>query len=407
MPTGYREFIDESAGKNKHITHLEDVVVDDGASGAHFALGTLKAFGRMLDGGTVSRQLNVSVKWDGAPAIVFGPDPEDGRFFVATKHGAFGKSPRLAKTHAEVNAFYSSGPTQPLHVALDELALLHSPVVLQGDLLFAPGRTKLQDIGGDSYVTFQPNTILYAVNVESKLGQQVQSATLGIVIHTFYQGTTKNLADYRAAGMSPSIFSQLKLTKRVLALDAAYDDVSGTATFTDEESADFTLSLARVEASAAAVPRSVYDMVREEPLHTFVTEFMNAQVRVGKTQMTVDDLLLFIAADKTKELAARKTPKGQDSAHRVYEAVLTAVREAKAKLTNLFDLHAAIISAKNVVIAKLAQASRIGTFVPAGDSLRVTGPEGFVAVAHSGKAVKLVDRLEFSRINLTTVKSWR
>jgi hypothetical protein len=41
----------------------------------------------------------------------------------------------------------------------------------------------------------------------------------------------------------------------------------------------------------------------------------------------------------------------------------------------------------------------IGTFQKTGDGYRVTAPEGFVAIGHDGGAIKLVDRLEFSRTN--------
>ena len=65
----------------------------------------------------------------------------------------------------------------------------------------------------------------------------------------------------------------------------------------------------------------------------------------------------------------------------------------------LFTLHERLSAAKRVVVRKLAQASTISTFVEVDGDLRVTGPEGFVAVSHDGQAVKLVDRLEFSRLN--------
>ena len=56
---------------------------------------------------------------------------------------------------------------------------------------------------------------------------------------------------------------------------------------------------------------------------------------------------------------------------------------------------------------KLQLVSRLGTFIETPDGYRVTHPEGYVAIDNfSGKAVKLVDRLEFSRANFTVPKSW-
>jgi hypothetical protein len=404
---GYTDYLSEAAGKNTHITHLEDVILDDGPSGAHFAVGTLKAFGRMLNGGTVSRRMNVSVKWDGAPAVVFGPDPVDGRFFVGTKHAVFASTPKLAKTHGEIDKFYESGVKGVLHIALDELAALKPSVILQGDLIFTESTLKSQSIDGVDYVTFQPNTILYAVDVSSVLGSRITNAVLGIVIHTQYAGKSKNIRDFGSSVLSPSVFSQLRKTSRVVALDAGYDDVSGTATFTNEEREDFILVLSDIESLMAAVPRGTYDLIREEPFHSLFARFLNAQVRENKTKISIDDLIVWLDKDQAKEMSARKTPAGKETVSRSYNGIIGKVRASRGPLTTLFALHAAIVNAKNIVVQKLAQASRIATFVPAGDGFRITGPEGFVCVSHLGKMVKLVDRLEFSRINFAAIKSWK
>ena len=46
------------------------------------------------------------------------------------------------------------------------------------------------------------------------------------------------------------------------------------------------------------------------------------------------------------------------------------------------------------------------TFVRTTKGYKVTGPEGFVAVDQVGKAVKLVDRLEFAHQNFSAAKNW-
>lgn len=411
---GFAEYlIEDKQGKNTHIQHLEDAILDDGPSGVNFAIGTLRAFGKMLDGGTVSRRLNVSVKWDGAPALVFGPDPADGRFFVATKHAAFAKTPKLAKTHSEIDRFYDSGVKRILHLALDELKSLNSSVVLQCDVLYTPDSVKSQAIEGTTYLTFQPNTILYAVDIVSDLGVRIQNSNIGIVIHTLYSGGGKRrinedtINDLRATNITPSVFSQLKRTSRVVALDATYDDVSGTATFTDEEREDFVLALAKVEQLSGTIPRDLYAILLSEPIHSLLAQFLNAQVRENKSKSSPDDFIVWLSARQAKEAQARKTDAGKASVNKSFSELIGIVRTYRAKFTNLFTLHAAIQNAKNIVVQKLGQASRVSTFVPTSNGFKVTGPEGYVAVAHSGKAVKLVDRLEFSRLNFVAAKSWQ
>ena len=159
----FNEFLQESkSGKLTHLTHLEDLMLDDGIAGMQHAITVLRQFRHMLISGGVSKALHVTTKWDGAPSVVFGPDPADGKFFVATK-SAFSKVPKLMKSHAQIAEIYGSGGVGGvLHDCLSELALLQPTRVLQGDLLFSGARSvKAQSIQGKNYLTFRPNTILY------------------------------------------------------------------------------------------------------------------------------------------------------------------------------------------------------------------------------------------------------
>ena len=60
-----------------------------------------------------------------------------------------------------------------------------------------------------------------------------------------------------------------------------------------------------------------------------------------------------------------------------------------------------------MILRKLVRAENIGTFLKTPNGYKVTAPEGFVAIDHIGKALKLVDRLEFSLANFSANdKSW-
>ena len=105
---------------------------------------------------------SVSVKWDGAPAIFAGIDPRNGNFFVAKK-GIFNKSPKVYYTAADVDADTSGDLATKLKDALKYLPELGIKGVIQGDFLYGKGDLKQQKIKGESYITFHPNTIVYAV----------------------------------------------------------------------------------------------------------------------------------------------------------------------------------------------------------------------------------------------------
>ena len=399
------EFLTEA--KNTHLTHLEDVILDDGPTGVTFALTVLREFGRILNGGSISRSMNVSVKWDGAPAIIFGKDPEDGRFFVATK-GAFAKQPKLAKSHADIDAFFQGGLAEKMHLAFDTLGRAGVKGVFQGDCLYSRSTISVQTIDGVTYYAFRPNTITYAVDANSDLGARIAASEFGLVVHTQYTGRG-TLAAYSASPVTPQAFSTIRAGSDVVVMDAKFDDLSGTITFTAQESADFELAYEEA-ASWSRLDSRVYDVILSEPLHGYLQQFINSQIRQNKTyapEAAFQAFAVFLAEIEDRELASKKTEKGKESVRARFGEMLADMRAIGKSMVNWFALHSAIQRAKTIIVRKLGQASRVASFVSTPTGYKVTGPEGFVAVAHSGKAIKLVDRLEFSRLNFTVPKEWK
>ena len=155
------EFISEQ--KNTHMTHIEDKVLYGGVDGTRQAILALRSLRDMLGG---IKDGNVSVKWDGAPAIFAGIDPRDNKFFVAKK-GIFNKSPKVYKTDADVDADTSGDLNSKLKAALKYLPELGIKGVVQGDFLFDSSEVKTKKLKGKPYVTFHPNTIVYAIDRKS------------------------------------------------------------------------------------------------------------------------------------------------------------------------------------------------------------------------------------------------
>ena len=169
------------------MTHIEDLVLDGGVKGARQAIMALRSLRDMLRGNTQA-PVDVSVKWDGAPAVFAGIDPSDGEFFVAKK-GIFAKNPKVYKSHADIDADTKGDLAKKLKIAYDNLKGLGITGVIQGDFMFDKADVKKQKIGGASYLTFHPNTIVYAVPVGTPLAKQIADAEIGIVWHTSYSGT--------------------------------------------------------------------------------------------------------------------------------------------------------------------------------------------------------------------------
>ena len=224
--------------KNVHLEHIEDEVLNGGVNGARSAINFLQSLRNMLAGHAQSK-VNVTTKWDGAPAIFCGINPENGKFFVGTK-GVFNANPKLNYTDEDIdNNHPSAGLNSKLKVALRYLPKLGIKGVLQGDMMFTKGDIDNEVIEGQSYIIFQPNTIVYAVPSETKLAKTMLSAQLGVVFHTSYTG--KKMADMKASFNID--IGRLTPTKDVWFRDASFTDASGSATFTEEETQSLTTIL--------------------------------------------------------------------------------------------------------------------------------------------------------------------
>jgi hypothetical protein len=406
----FLQFITEAAADNKsHLTHLEDFVFD-GPEGVALTLEVLNEVGGALAGGGVTKALNVRSKFDGSPSLVWGICPNDGKFFVATK-GAFAKNPKLAKSHTDIDQMYQSGVKDILHQALDFLPLLNPTCALQGDVMFAAdGMKKIQMVGGESCITFCPNTIMYAVPVNSAMGQRILKAKFGIVLYTMFTGSGNFPADYKQTPISPSVLNRLSQTSQVMVYDNVYDDASGSATFTHGEQSAFVAMLGSIASAASHIRPGAYALVITEPIKGLLATFINSHIRQNKlvsAETAVDDFIVYLQAERDKEISSRKTSAGQDAQSQRFAAVVAAVESQRGSLMAMFMVHALTERAKMMVVKKLNQVADLKTFAPDGNGFAVTSGEGYVAVSHQGHLVKFVDRLNFSRLNFQSIKSWK
>lgn len=403
----FKNFITEQ--KNTHMTHLEDLVIDAGVDGARQAINALRALRNMLAGNSGST--NVSVKWDGAPAVFAGIDPNDGQFFVAKK-GIFAKNPKVYKSHADIDADTSGDLNAKLKLAYDNLKGLGITGVIQGDFMFDSKDLKKETIDGESYVTFHPNTIVYAIPSNSNLAKQITKAKIGIVWHTTYTGGS---FETMRAEFGREIVPKLKQSSNVWMVDATLPDLSGSATLSKAETDAITAKLSDAGKIFRKISSGVLKTIGEDSdLNMMINVFNNTKVRQGQritdTKKHVDELIQYVNDRFQKEIDKRSSVKGKESQEAKRDKILAFFNNInKAQLKSVFDLQNIIVDVKLVLINKLNQLSNISTFVKTKNGFKVTNPEGFVAIDHmSGGAVKLVDRMEFSANNFNPeiIKGW-
>ena len=396
--------------KNVHMEHLEDSIFNFGVRGARESINFLQSLRDMLSG-TSTSAIDTTVKWDGAPAIFAGIDPTDDKFFVAKK-GIFNKNPKIYKTEAEIDGDLSGDLADKFKLALANLPKLGINGVVQGDFLYSSDTLVTDVIDGEKVITFHPNTIVYAVPYNSELGRTIRSSKIGIVWHTTYSGDS---FESMKASFGKDISTKLKNVKEVWHTDATYRDVSGKATMTAKETEAVTKLLSNAGKAFRGISADVLNTIAEnEELKTRIKTHFNTKVRAGETiknpRNHVRNLVDYVIAYYDKQIDSKKTEKGKAPwIQKKKDMMQFFGRSNMADLVKTFEMMNYIIQAKELIIKKMDSASSIGTFLKTKDGYKVTAPEGYVAINHDGNAVKLVNRLEFSKANFSddVIKGWQ
>ena len=409
----FKDMLTESkAGKNLHLEHLEDEILNFGVDGGRAAINFLRSLRDMLSGSTRS-SVNMTVKWDGAPAIFAGIEPETGDFFVAKK-SVFNVNPKLYKTDADIDDDLSGNLNEKFKVALAELPKLGIKGVLQGDLMFTDD-IETDTIDGTKYYTFQPNTIVYAVPVNSDLGKQMNRAKMGIVWHTTYTG--KKLQDMKASFGAD--ISELNKVPSVWMDDATYKDVSGKATFTEKETEAITAILSQTGRTFNKIngPKlraflRFQDSLTGTLVGASLKTYNNSKVRAGEKitnpRSHAKGYEKWVFDSIQKQIDKAKSDKGKQKYTNIQKEYVREVKRHTTNLVQVITFQNLLVDAKMQIVKKLNSVKGLtDTFIRTPNGYKVTNPEGYVAIDRvSGGAVKLVDRMEFSFNNFTAVKAW-
>jgi len=391
--------------KNTHLEHLEDNILNGGSQGGKEAVAFLRSLGDMLDQGGADTR--VTVKWDGAPAVICGTNPENGRFFVGTK-SVFNKTdPKIIYSEEDVERMYAPGQlAEKLKASYKYLSTLSIPEVVQGDLLFTDDKYEAT-IGGDTCIAFQPNTIVYAVPKDSDIGQKIGEAKLGIVFHTAYSGRTLDT-------MSAS-FGNINVqgNTNVFVTSSDFKNASGEANMTSAEKTTYINLVNKTEGSLKQASRFL-DLMKVNDMNKFTLNimfktFFNTYVRQGRSLVgarnTARDFAQYFSNALDKEIDKKKMKSTKDKYLELKNKGLKFISDNQQAIYMTVASYMNLQAAKNFMIRKLQKVNTFGTFLRTPDGYRVTAPEGFVAI-RSGQALKLVDRLEFSRANFTADKNW-
>ena len=405
---GFQDYLTED--RNTHLEHLEDEIINNGTKGAKTSIEFLKSIKKMLQGGKGGS--SISVKWDGAPAVFCGTNPENGKFFVGTK-SIFNATPKINYTNADIKRNHGGALADKLMIALKYLSKLGIKGILQGDLLFTSSDKKTATVDGQKSIIFTPNTITYAVPVVksgffgSSLYDNIKKAQIGIIFHTSYSGKTmKGLS----ASFGASV-SGLKKNKSIFFDDAMYKQ-SADPGFSSSEETAFDNIIKMAEGSAYKAGAFI-DKIKKDKgplslgiqLKTFFNTFIRQGTKIEGTSRLVNNFEVYFRGKIKKEIDSKKTQAAKQKYEEILEVGMKILRPNKEGLYFAIATYITLQSAKAVLLRKLNTIQSIGSFLRTNNGYKVTNPEGYVAIKGSG-AVKLVDRLEFSQANFNMAKNW-
>ena len=392
--------------KNLHMEHLEDEVLNGGVEGTRGAINFLQGLRDML-AGNADASVDVTVKWDGAPAVFAGYNPENDRFFVGTK-GVFAKNAKINYTLEDIDINHSGGLASKLKVAFNELSSVNIKGVLQGDMMYTADDLKKETIDNESYITFQPNTIVYAIPVKSRLAAKILSSNMGIVWHTTYSGDT--MEDMTASfGVSSGAFRE---TSSVWQTDASFQDTSGSATMTKKQTGDVTEILKKAGRLFQQLDSNVLGMISNDvQTSTLVKTYTNKMVREGQKISNVRKhtagLIAFVYDKLKADIDKVKREDTKKNKKEVMDKYVGFLRKNSSEFVKIFAMQNLLIDAKLLILRQLQKVKGIETLMKTSTGFKVTAPEGFVAIDKlKGGAVKLVDRMEFSMQNFNAAKNW-
>jgi hypothetical protein len=244
----------------------------------------------------------------------------------------------------------------------------------------------------------------------SDIAKRIARAKLGIVFHTKYSGKTMSSL---TAGFG-SIKGQGPAS--VFLASAAFTDTSGSATFNKSELSRFD-ALIRMAQGSLNKAKPILDEMSKSSMSDQLSvgyrlkTYFNSYIRNSKQGMDKVAVMQkgfrdYYESFINAEIDSRKTDKGKEKFIQQKKVGLQFIDRNRQALYFAIASHISLGNAKNFLIQKLNQVQSIGHFLRTPTGYKVTAPEGFVAVDRVAGAIKLVDRLEFSRANFTIAKDW-
>lgn len=370
---GFKQFLaEEDTDKLKHLEHVEDRVIQSGHKGYVAAAHALWGVHDKLTNKNLKRA-GVTIKKDGAPSIVFGHHPENGKFFVASK-SAFNKTPKINHTPEDIqrNHGHAPGLVEKLTTALQHLPKITPKTgIFQGDYMH--DQKMISDTG--THYAFKPNTITYKAHKNASVGQKVGMAKMGIAIHTSYSGNS--IADLKMDA-KPNL-DGFKDHHDVHVINIAHD--TPNTPYPNKLRANFVNHMKK--AHELAHSNGMNDFHNDmSPVAHHAAIYINDTVKKGTTP-TGSGFSEFIK-NRNATVKSAKIPTNH----------IEHIENHKQYLNHVFKLHQHLQKAKDNLVAAMDHHNEFEHEIEG----KKASPEGYV-IRSKGAMHKFVNRAGFSAAN--------
>lgn len=377
--------------QNKHITHLEDLPLEMGSLGVKEILSYLDQVFKQIQNDTSDSAVDVSIKFDGAPAFFYGLDPEDNRPFISTK-SIFNKTPKFYKSVEEIEEAFpeSKQLAEKLSILLTELSkgTIKPHVMVQGDLMYTKSDLEVENIEGKTFVTFQPNSIVYAFEAKSPEAKAIVNSTVGICLHTLYT-IGDNIKEIKTTTFSKDALS---VPASVFSFSKYYGDASGILLLDKSESDEFESLLSDLNVVSDRLDASLIDKISEtELIKKSLMAYVNFLVKQKQSIENISVELVQKYLNQQKSIATKYWPE-----------ILEFVENNLSELKVLFSFMNITQSIKDVLIGFMNRSvNKWETFLKlSSGGHEKTSNEGFVAYKNDNSGIiKFVNRANFSATN--------
>ncbi len=386
--------------KITHLTHLEDLIFTNGIQGAQKTLDFLKTIYNDVN---QHRSLLVQQKVDGAPSVIAGTNPENGKFFVATK-SLFNKDPKINYTIEDIerNHGHAPGLAKKLKLALKYFPKTIKNGILQGDFMFDADDLEYTTIDGIKGVGFQPNTIYFFVPKDTELYNKIQSSKVGIIWHTVYSGNTISSlsASFSISNNHIKSTADAYVRTPMIQIDqAAWDS---------HESKKILKDISNLENDLSQINKSyLEEILSNNELISLIQVYMNNKVKndLRMQKNEIKELIDFIRVKYQEQIDKLKTPSSKEKKLLNLKVIIEHLQKNASTLYHLFEWVYYVEDVKNVIINKLnkLQFPESPYIKQNNGSFMVTDPEGFV-VSDGPNNVKFVNRSIFSKQNFLNQK---